>query len=265
MSVLIDRSDHDARRIIRESIDETIVVEAAAGTGKTTELVHRVLAVIREGRAEVREIVAVTFTEKAAGELKLRLRQGLEKERQQARDATVIERVERAIQKLEEAHVSTIHGFCADLLRERPVEARVDPLFRVLTEGQSERLFREAFDAWLQANLENPPEGVRRSLRRPSRALRPGEADEDGPIERLRRAAFELAQWRDFRGAWTREPFDRAAAIAAIVDLVHRLADISAKPSYSGDNLFIDTAPVRKASRDLKAMQERDAARARPR
>jgi len=254
MSVLIDRSDHDARRIIRESIDETIVVEAAAGTGKTTELVHRVLAVIREGRAEVREIVAVTFTEKAAGELKLRLRQGLEKERQQARDATVIERVERAIQKLEEAHVSTIHGFCADLLRERPVEARVDPLFRVLTEGQSERLFREAFDAWLQANLENPPEGVRRSLRRPSRALRPGEADEDGPIERLRRAAFELAQWRDFRGAWTREPFDRAAAIAAIVDLVHRLADISAKPSYSGDNFFIDTAPVRKASRDLKAM-----------
>src|SRR5207253_9515653 len=112
----------------------------------------------------------------------------------------------------------------------------VDPLFRVLTEGQSERLFREAFDAWLQANLENPPEGVRRSLRRPSRAMRPGEADEDGPIERLRRAAFELAQWRDFRGAWTREPFDRAAAIAAIVDLVHRLADISAKPSYSGED-----------------------------
>ena len=54
MNMVVDRSDHDARRIIRQSIDETIVVEAAAGTGKTTELVNRILAVIREGRAEVR-------------------------------------------------------------------------------------------------------------------------------------------------------------------------------------------------------------------
>ena len=80
------------------------------------------------------------------------------------------------MQNLEEAHVSTIHGFCADLLRERPVEARVDPLFRVLTEGQAERLFNEAFDGWFQAQLEDPPEGVRRSLRRASRGMRPGEA-----------------------------------------------------------------------------------------
>jgi len=258
MSTAIDRSDHDARRIIRESIDDTILVEAAAGTGKTTELVNRILAVIREGRAEVREIVAVTFTEKAAGELKLRLRQGLEHERRNARESAVIARLERAIQKLEEAHVSTIHGFCADLLRERPVEARVDPLFRVLTEGQSERLFREAFDLWLQAHLEHPPEGVRRSLRRPSRTMRPGEADEDGPVERLRRAAYELTQWRDFRRAWAREPLDRAAAIATIGELVERLAEISAKPSYAGDNFFIDTAPVRRASRDLKAIAPDD-------
>jgi ATP-dependent exoDNAse (exonuclease V) beta subunit len=257
MSMVADRSDHDARRIICESIDETIVVEAAAGTGKTTELVNRILAVIREGRAEVREIVAVTFTEKAAGELKLRLRQGLEHERRKANDPAAIERFERAIQRLEEAHVSTIHGFCADLLRERPVEARVDPLFRVLTEGQSERLFREAFDGWLQAHLENPPEGVRRSLRRPSRAMRPGETDEDGPVERLRRAAYELTQWRDFRSAWTRAPFDRASAMSSAIDLVHRLADISAKPSYSGDNFFIDTAPVRRASRDLHEIESR--------
>jgi ATP-dependent helicase/nuclease subunit A len=257
MTMVIDRSDHDARRIIRESIDKTIVVEAAAGTGKTTELVNRILAVLREGRAEVREIVAVTFTEKAAGELKLRLRQGLEEERRKAGDAAVIARLERAVQNLEEAHVSTIHGFCADLLRERPVEARVDPLFRVLTEGQSERLFRAAFDAWLQERLENPPEGVRRSLRRSSRAVRPGEADEDGPVERLFGAAFTLAQWRDFRGAWTREPFDRAAAIATVIDLIHQLADISARPSYAGDNFFIDTAPVRRASLDLREIESR--------
>jgi len=257
MTVVIDRSDDDSRHVIRQSIDETVIVEAAAGTGKTTELVNRMLAVIGEGRAEVREIVAVTFTEKAAGELKLRLRQGLEIERRKAHDPAVIGRLEQAVARLEEAHVSTIHGFCADLLRERPVEARVDPLFKVLTEGQAERLFREAFDAWFQSQLENPPEGVRRSLRRPSRAVRPGDADEDGPVERLRRAAYELAQWRDFRGEWTREPFDRAAAIAPIIALVHRVADLSAKPSYAGDNLYLDTEPVRRASRDLKEIETR--------
>ena len=257
MTLVTDRSDDDARRVIRESIDETVIVEAAAGTGKTTELVNRILAVIREGRAEVREIVAVTFTEKAAGELKLRLRQGLEIERRKAHDAAVIHRLEQAVARLEEAHVSTIHGFCADLLRERPVEARVDPLFKVLTEGQAERLFRTAFDAWFQSQLENPPEGVRRSLRRPSRAVRPGDADEDGPLERLRRAAYDLAQWRDFRGQWTREPFDRAAAIGPIIELVHRVADLSAKPSYAGDNLYLDTEPVRRASRDLREIESR--------
>jgi ATP-dependent exoDNAse (exonuclease V) beta subunit len=257
MTRVVDRSDDDSRRVIRESIDETVIVEAAAGTGKTTELVNRILAVIREGRADVREIVAVTFTEKAAGELKLRLRQGLELERRKTHDSAVIHRLEQAVARLEEAHVSTIHGFCADLLRERPVEARVDPLFKVLTEGQAERLFGEAFAGWFQSQLENPSEGVRRSLRRPSRAFRPGEVDEDGPVERLRRAAYDLAQWRDFRGAWARDSFDRAAAIAPIIELVHRVADISAKPSYIGDNLYLDTEPVRRASRDLKEIESR--------
>jgi ATP-dependent exoDNAse (exonuclease V) beta subunit len=67
-------ADAQARRLIHEALDQTLVVEAAAGTGKTTELVRRIVRVLAEGRASVREIVAVTFTEKAAGELKLRLR-----------------------------------------------------------------------------------------------------------------------------------------------------------------------------------------------
>ena len=245
-------TDQEARRLIAEAIDDTLVVEAAAGTGKTTELVNRILRVLESGRADVREIVAVTFTEKAAGELKLRLRQRLEERRRETDDPAVAERLQKAVQNLEEARVSTIHGFCADLLRERPVEARVDPLFRVLTEGQAERLFNEAFHTWFHRQLETPPEGVRRSLCRASRGFRPGEADEDGPIERLRRAAWNLAEWRDFPGPWTRQPFDRAAAIAALIELVHACADISAKPSYAGDNLFLDTDPVRRLSRELR-------------
>ncbi|HUU35773.1 MAG TPA: UvrD-helicase domain-containing protein, partial [Vicinamibacterales bacterium] len=143
---LADRAD---RQLIAEALDQTLVVEAAAGTGKTTELVKRIVRLVTTGRATIDQVVAVTFSEKAAGELKLRLREELERARLSAAgDAG--ERLERAVQRFEEAHVSTIHGFCAELLRERPVEARLDPSFVVLTEGQSGRLFDEAFSDWIQ-------------------------------------------------------------------------------------------------------------------
>src|SRR5207247_5889761 len=99
--------DADDRRLIREGLDETIVVEAAAGTGKTTELVWRILNVLAAGRARIEQIVAVTFTEKAAGELKLRLRKDLEGMRQRSTDAGARANLSDAIERLEEAHVST--------------------------------------------------------------------------------------------------------------------------------------------------------------
>ena len=70
--------------------NDTVIVEAAAGTGKTTELVHRILNVLATGRARIDQIVAVTFTEKAAGELKLRLRKDLESLRQRSTDAPAL-------------------------------------------------------------------------------------------------------------------------------------------------------------------------------
>src|SRR5262249_35682452 len=76
--------DQEVRDRIRTSLDESMLVEAAAGTGKTSELVARLVAVLAEGRGRADTVVAVTFTEKAAGELKLRLRAELEKARQSA-------------------------------------------------------------------------------------------------------------------------------------------------------------------------------------
>src|SRR5436189_5070172 len=96
-------ADADARRAIAEALDETLVVEAAAGTGKTTELVRRILRVLATGRARMVEIVAVTFTEKAAGELKLRLREALEQERADASNEKVRERLDLALETLQEA------------------------------------------------------------------------------------------------------------------------------------------------------------------
>jgi ATP-dependent exoDNAse (exonuclease V) beta subunit len=253
-------ADDDARRAIAEDLDDTLVVEAAAGTGKTTELVNRILAVLAAGRAKMTEIVAVTFTEKAAGELKLRLRERLEVERAATSDAAVRERLEHALETLEEAHVNTIHGFCADLLRERTVEARVDPLFTVLTEPQSNRLYDRAFRAWLQDELRQPPEGLRRALRRTS-APSFGSVGDDGPIDRIRNAGRALAEWRDFPAPWRRPPFAREPVIDRLIQDLHQLAALTAKATSTRDNLYVDTDGVRRLSRQIgleESFGERD-------
>lgn len=238
-------ADQEARDLIRTRLDDTIVVEAAAGTGKTTMLVERVVALLARGRAEVDRVVAVTFTEKAAGELRLRIRERLESARLEAGRSgqeTVRQNLERALARLEEAWVGTIHGFCADLLRERSVAANVDPDYRTLTEPESMKLFRESFDLWLQQTLEDPPEGVRRALRRSSLGT-----DGDGPVGRLRQAAWALADWRDFPHPWRRDPFPREARIDA---LVAALLDFAARSDRclqkERDGFYLDTAKFRR-------------------
>ncbi len=240
------------RGLIATELDKTMVVEAAAGTGKTTELVGRIVALIKHKRARIGEIVAVTFSEKAAGELKLRLREELETARAR-NDVTADESalLAKAVYDFEEAQVSTIHGFCAELLRERPVEARVDPAFVVLTETQADRIFDEAFTAWLHEQLAHPGDGVRRSLRRPVR-WRPEDEEGNGPIERLRRAARDLREWRDHTSAWTRPSYDRHRDITALARQLKDFAEMTARPLKKGDNFCNDTKPARTASIEIE-------------
>jgi ATP-dependent exoDNAse (exonuclease V) beta subunit len=241
VTALVDQAE---RERIRTSLDETLVVEAAAGTGKTSELVTRLVNVLAEGRGTVQTIAALTFTEKAAGELKLRLRAGLEEAREQAAEGSARRgRLEGAIAHLEEARVSTIHGFCSDLLHERPVEARVDPGFEVLPEPEAEALYHRAFDGWLAEKLEAPPEGLRRALRRRS-------FDGD-PVDRLRAAGWRLADWRDFRAPWQRRSFDREGAIDALVARAHGLHARLATTSTTADTLYADLWPLRRLSEDV--------------
>ena len=111
---------------------------------------------------------------------------------------------------LEEAHVNTIHGFCAELLRERPVEARVDPLFAVLTEPQAGPALRARVSR-LAAGGADRVRLKACAARCGARARRRSAAgDGDGPIDRLRGAGRTLAEWRDFPHPWQRPPFDRA-------------------------------------------------------
>ena len=208
-------ADQAARDRIANDLDTTLVVEAAAGTGKTTALVGRMREALASGRARLERMVAVTFTDAAAGELKLRLRAEIERARQDpARSAEERRRLEDALPQLEVARIGTIHAFCAELLRERPVEARVDPRFQVAPDDVARRHFARVFDRWFEGQLANPGPGVRRALRQPGRGRNP----DDGPRARLRRAAWELVQWRDFPAPWRRESFDRDAAIDALME-----------------------------------------------
>src|SRR5947207_5843002 len=262
-------ADAEARAAIATALDDTLIVEAAAGTGKTTEMVTRIVRTVATGRATMDEIVAVTFTEKAAGELKLRLREALEADAERSRSAeerpaadgsdrtrTNREaergRLEEALKTLEEAHVNTIHGFCAELLRERPVEARVDPLFDVLTDIQAARLYERAFNGWLQTALADPPEGIRRALRRTSGPWVGG--FDAGPIDRLRDAGRTLAELRDFAHPWSRRPFDRTGRLDALIEKLHALTALSCAGPAS-DNLYKSLDGVRRLSRQIQLEQ----------
>jgi ATP-dependent helicase/nuclease subunit A len=239
--------DQHERELIHTALDRTLIVEAAAGTGKTTELVRRMVNVLVEGKARVEQIVAVTFTDKAAGELKLRLRSELEEARKAAQHERAQRNLRDALARLEEVRVSTIHGFCAELLRERPVEARVDPQFEPMADPEAERIYGEAFTLWLQAKLEDPPEGVRRSLRRKSK---------EGPVERLRRAGWTLAGWRDFHEPWRRPPFAGEAAVDALVQQLHDFSRLTSHPSNPRDYFYLDTRKARRISYEVRVIEE---------
>ena len=129
----------------RAAIDDragSALLAANAGSGKTAVMAERcVEAVLRDG-VPVGSILALTFTEKAAGELRERIR----------RRFLALGEEEHA-REVDAGWIGTIHGFCARILRSRPLAAGLDPRFEVLDEGAAERLARDAyeraFEAWV--------------------------------------------------------------------------------------------------------------------
>jgi ATP-dependent helicase/nuclease subunit A len=186
----MDAPDKKDRDLARMSLDASVVVEAGAGTGKTTLLTDRILFLVLAGEKPLRveEVVALTFTEKAAGEIKVRLSERLAelagrlsggavseaaeeraertieelRVRFKTADAKILERARAALEDLDKAPIGTIHSFCSQLLRLYPVEAGVDPGFRV-DEGEGfSDLFVSEWAKWLDEELgERPPRRAR--------------------------------------------------------------------------------------------------------
>lgn len=166
----------DRARVLRD-LNLNMVVEAGAGTGKTTLLITRIcLAVLAQGIA-VDKIVALTFTEKAAAEIKTRLVTALHQivrdiqDKQEGKEIgthalltfieqhfnlqakDILPRAQAALSRLDRAGVGTIHSFCADILRTFPLEAGLSPQAEIDSGGRAERVFNARWNAFLDEEL----------------------------------------------------------------------------------------------------------------
>ncbi|HEY4376835.1 MAG TPA: UvrD-helicase domain-containing protein, partial [Acidimicrobiales bacterium] len=152
--------DQAARDRILHELDETLFVEAGAGSGKTTALVDRVLGLVTTGRAELRSIAAITFTEKAGAELRDRLRRQLEEASDAAtatgNDPEVVSRCRTAIDQLDGAAIGTLHAFAQRVLAENPVEAGLPPRVEVLDEVNSDVEFERRWVAFRDHLFADP-------------------------------------------------------------------------------------------------------------
>ena len=158
--------DSLARYRALTAIDESLVVEAGAGTGKTTILAGRIAVMLARGK-HPNHIVAVTFTEAAASELLLRVREyvrdllegtfppGLFDVFNGNLSSKEKDDLQYAVQHLDDLTCSTIHGFCQRILKTFPVEANIDPGAVVMDESQANALFQEVMNGWLQEILSH--------------------------------------------------------------------------------------------------------------
>jgi ATP-dependent helicase/nuclease subunit A len=170
--------DSEARRAAETTFDRNVVVVAGAGTGKTTLLVNRLVHLLMKEPKPlaIPEIVALTYTNKAATEMKGRLRQRLTwlaralmdpSDASQAGSVTVNElracyglsaeeiarRATDALHDVEKAQIGTVHSFAAHLLRLYPLEAGIDPAFREDDGLRFDESFRMTWDVWIDHEL----------------------------------------------------------------------------------------------------------------
>jgi ATP-dependent helicase/nuclease subunit A len=136
-----------------------LLVEASAGTGKTAVMVDRYCRLVCDEGIPPDAVLAFTFTDKAAAELRQRIRFAL-----QLRADSGSERARELLAGIGKAWVTTIHGFCSRLLAGHPIAAGIDPRFRVLDAAEAARAAREAFDEALEAFLAEDDDGRERTL-----------------------------------------------------------------------------------------------------
>jgi ATP-dependent helicase/nuclease subunit A len=217
-----------------------VFVSAGAGTGKTTVLVERFVKAVCERGLGIDNVLVITYTERAAGELRSRIRERL----------VEVERHDLA-RDLDGGWISTIHGFCHRLLRAYPFEAGLDPRFRVLDESQAAVLRSEAFAEALAAYVEaGEPERVRLLATYGAEGLR---GMLTSVYDRLRSAGRAL----ELPGEPVSSLAERLADLREVAELTLRVTEESLPGRTQVDDalLLLDPAPPAERLLDLSDLR----------
>ena len=146
----INVNDNEARIEVEKNFTDTLYLEAGAGTGKTTRLVNRIIAIILNGKANLQEIAVITFTGAAAAELLDRIRERLEILLSDNKiTSKQYDHIQFSLTNIESASIQTLHSFAADMVRQSPIEAGITPGFEVADEFESELLFQDFLEIYL--------------------------------------------------------------------------------------------------------------------
>lgn len=149
--------DHGERtRIERDGLGETLFVEAGAGTGKTHELVERVFHLVVDTGVPLSTIAAITFTEAAATELAERVQERFERHLAEDPTGPGSERCRTALAEVDEAAITTLHGFALRILGEHPVEVGLPPRVELLDEVSSQLAFHDRWRSFLDELYDDP-------------------------------------------------------------------------------------------------------------
>ena len=142
----------DQQRAI-DTLDKSILVSAAAGSGKTAVLVERIIHIILEGKANVDEMLVVTFTNAAAAEMKLKLTRAIRQHMKDVPESAPV--MNRQLNRMYRSYISTFHSFALRVIREFFYKIDRDPTFRICDETQSQLLQMEAMDELFEECFEN--------------------------------------------------------------------------------------------------------------
>jgi ATP-dependent helicase/nuclease subunit A len=140
------------------NIEKSISLTANAGSGKTFVLAQRYLEIILNTDTPLSQVAAITFTEKAAGELYKRISVELNRLYHSSTDIKLKQRIEKIRKQLVSAKISTIHSFCIDLLKEFPVEASIDANFIPINEQKTQELINLSIESSLREVFKNSEE-----------------------------------------------------------------------------------------------------------
>ena len=159
------------RTQVQTQLGINMVVEAGAGTGKTTLLIDRLCLAVLARNIKVEKLVALTFTEKAAAEIKTRFVSKLQhliaavknktkdrtltllRDHFSVSDEDLLSRAEAALARLDRASIGTIHGFCADILKAFPLESGLSPRAQIDAGQRADRIFDVRWNAFLDQEL----------------------------------------------------------------------------------------------------------------